>query len=204
MSIRLLLVDDHPVVTDGLAGALERQEGMTVVAVAATLEAGRAVLEERSIDVGLVDVRLPDGVGLELISEFPRSSGGPAWIVLSSYDLTEYVAAGSQRGASGYLLKTAPLSPIVDAIRRVATGGTAFEARHLAAIAGGRVRLSPRERQVIAGVVASRSNDEIAGDLGMSRKTVESYLSRLFERLDVTSRVELALRAEREGWLDLD
>jgi DNA-binding NarL/FixJ family response regulator len=67
MSIRLLLVDDHPVVTDGLAGALERQEGMTVVAVAATLEAGRAVLEERSIDVGLVDVRLPDGVGLELI-----------------------------------------------------------------------------------------------------------------------------------------
>jgi DNA-binding NarL/FixJ family response regulator len=133
MSIRLLLVDDHPVVTDGLAGALERQEGMTVVAVAATLEAGRAVLEERSIDVGLVDVRLPDGVGLELISEFPRSSGGPAWIVLSSYDLTEYVAAGSQRGASGYLLKTAPLSHIVDAIRRVATGGTAFEARHLAA-----------------------------------------------------------------------
>jgi DNA-binding NarL/FixJ family response regulator len=57
---------------------------------------------------------------------------------------------------------------------------------------------------VIAGVVASRSNDEIAGDLGVTRKTVESYLSRLFERLEVTSRVELALRAEREGWLDLD
>jgi len=204
MGIAILLVDDHPVVAQGLADALGGQEGITVAAVAGTLAAARSILADRSIDVALVDVRLPDGIGLDLISEFPRASGGPAWIVLSTFDLTEYIVVAFQRGASGYLLKTAPLADIVDSIRRVATGGTAFEAGQLSAIAVGRVRLSPRERQVIAGVVASRSNDEIAGDLGVTRKTVESYLSRLFERLEVTSRVELALRAEREGWLDLD
>jgi two-component system response regulator DesR len=203
-SIAVLLVDDHPVVATGLADALSGQEGITVAAVAGTLAAARSMLVTESFDVGLVDVRLPDGVGLDLISDYHRASGGPAWIVLSTFDLTEYIVVAFQRGASGYLLKTAPLADIVDSIRRVAAGGTAFEAGQLSAIAVGRVRLSPRERQVIAGVVASRSNDEIAGDLGVTRKTVESYLSRLFERLEVTSRVELALRAEREGWLDLD
>jgi two-component system response regulator DesR len=202
--IAVLLVDDHPVVATGLADALSGQEGITVAAVAGTLAAARSMLATESFDVGLVDVRLPDGIGLDLISKFPRASGGPAWIVLSTFDLTEYIVVAFQRGASGYLLKTAPLADIVDSIRRVAAGGTAFEAGQLSAIAVGRVRLSPRERQVIAGVVASRSNDEIAGDLGVTRKTVESYLSRLFERLEVTSWVELALRAEREGWLDLD
>lgn len=204
MSIRLLLVDDHPVVLEGLLNALRRQEGIEIVAVAQSLGEALVALDQSPVDVGLVDVRLPDGFGLELIGATRDRPAGPAWIVLSTYELTEYVAAAFERGASGYLLKTAPLTEIVEAIRRVAAGGTAFEARHLAAMSRGRIRLSPRERQVIAGVVAWRSNDEIAGDLGVSRKTVEAYLSRLFERLQVSSRVELALRAEREGWLELD
>ena len=203
MTIRLLLVDDHPVVIEGLMNALDRQDGIEVVAAAQTLDDALDVLGRAPIDVGLVDIRLPDGFGLELIGLTRGRPGGPAWIVLSTYELTEYVAAAFERGASGYLLKTAPLADIVDAIRRVAAGGTAYESRHLAAMSRGRLKLSPRERQVIAGVLASRSNEEIAMDLGVKRKTVEAYLSRLFERADVTSRVELALRAEREGWLDL-
>ena len=74
--IAVLLVDDHPVVATGLADALSGQEGITVAAVAGTLAAARSMLATESFDVGLVDVRLPDGIGLDLISEFPRASGG--------------------------------------------------------------------------------------------------------------------------------
>jgi DNA-binding NarL/FixJ family response regulator len=203
MSIRILLVDDHPVVLEGLSKALGGQEGLEVVAVAKTLEEARATLARTEVDVGLVDVRLPDGFGLELIASTRQNAAGPAWIVLSTYELAEYVVAAIERGASGYLLKTAPLPDIVRAIERVAAGETAFESKHLAALRAGRIRLSSRERQVVAGVLAGRSNDEIATGLGVARKTVEAYVSRLLERAEVTSRTELALRAEREGWLDL-
>lgn len=203
MTIRLLLVDDHPVVIEGLTRALERHEDVSVVAVARSVAEAREVLAQTPVDVGLVDMRLPDGFGLELVSRSPDRRDRPAWIVLSTYDLAEYVVAAIDRGASGYLLKTAPIADLVDAIRRVAAGGTVFEARHLAAVSAGRVHLSPREREVIAGVLSSRSNDEIAADLHVSRKTIEAYLSRLFDRLEASSRVELALKAEREGWLEL-
>jgi two-component system, NarL family, response regulator DevR len=201
MTIRVLIVDDHPVVLEGLGNALRSQQGIEVVAIAQTIEEATAAIARQQIDVGLVDVRLPDGLGLDLIAATRADGSAPAWIVLSTYEFDEYVAAALEQGASGYLLKTAPLAEIVDAIRQVAAGGSAYEARHLSTIMKGRVHLSPRERQVIAGVVASRSNDEIAGDLGVSRKTVEAYLTRLFDRLAVASRVELALKAEREAWL---
>lgn len=144
---------------------------------------GRA---DTPVDVGLLDIRLPDRLGFELLED--ARDGGPRWIVLSSFDLQEYVRAAFARGAAGYLLKTAPLSDLVAAIRRVAAGVSAYETRHMATLAVPPVQLSDRERTIRAGVVASRTNDEIAAELGLSSKSVEAYLTRLFTRALVSRR----------------
>ena len=98
------------------------------------------------------------------------------------------------------MLKTAPIAELVDAIRRAAAGGMSFARRPGS---GAAIKLSEREHEVVTLVVEGLSNDEIAARLGIGAKTVESHLRRLFERLDVASRTELATRALREGWLEV-
>jgi DNA-binding NarL/FixJ family response regulator len=200
--IRLLLVDDHPVVLGGLRAALEDQEGFEV-ATAGTVGGAREFLSRHEVDVGLIDIRLPDGSGLELLSLPSSRHPTLAWIVLSTFDAPQYVAAAFELGAAGYLLKTTPLIEVADAIRRVAAGGTAFDARQLGtARAVEAVRLTRTEQAIVRAVLAGRSNDEIAGNLNLARKTVEAYLTRLFARFGVATRTELALRAEREDWFE--
>jgi two-component system, NarL family, nitrate/nitrite response regulator NarL len=201
MTVRLAIVDDHPVVTDGLQGALSQVPDILVMWTACDMrEARRELGEGASVDVVLVDVRLPDGSGLALL---PGSRGStPAFLVLSSFDRPQYASAAFRRGASGYLLKVAPLTEIIDAVRTVASGGLAFEARHLASVASAST-LSRREVEVVRLVSTGHSNDEIAARLGIARKTVEAYLTKLFERWGFATRTELAIWAEREGWLDI-
>lgn len=204
MSVRILLVDDHPVVLDGVAAALAREPDLEIVGRAMSMAEARAALTSRAVDLVLIDIRLPDGSGLELLSELVDADATPAWIVLSSFETSQHVAAALSLGASGYLLKTAPASVLVGAIRAVAGGGSAFTPAQLRAVReAGSLRLSTLDLGIVAGLVAGRSNDEIAGDLGIARKTIETHLTRLFAAFGVASRTELAVRAEREGWLDV-
>ena len=201
--IRVLVVDDHPVVLAGLVMALGQQPDIELVVSASNREEASRLLGEQRIDVGLVDVRLQNGTGFDLIGAHPTEPG-PAWIVLSSFESPQYLAAALRAGAAGYMVKTTPLGRLLEAVRAVAEGGTAYEARQLRNAQPALLQsLSNREREVLRGVVAGRSNDEIGLDLGIRRKTVESYLSGLYERFGVSSRTELAVLAEREGWLDL-
>jgi DNA-binding NarL/FixJ family response regulator len=103
-------------------------------------------------------------------------------------------------GAAGFVLKTAPIAELLDAIGRAAAGGLAFSVRPRGETVA---RLSSREHDVVRLVVDGRSNDEIAGALGIGPKTVETHLRRLFERFGLASRTELATRALREGWLEV-
>ena len=197
---RVAVIDDHPVVTDGLSLALARTPDIEVAWTAATLEAARAALvADPDVDVVLLDVRLPDGSGLDLLPG--RRIDKPAFLVLSSWDRPQYAAAAFKRGAAGYLLKLAPMPEIVSAVHKVAAGGLAFEARQLAVIRE-TPALTQRELQVICLVAQGYSNDEIAARLDIARKTVEAYLTKLFERWGFATRTELALWAEREGWLE--
>ena len=198
--IRVGIVDDHPVVLDGLAASLARQPGIEVAWTATSLAEARAALEAGACDVVLVDVRLPDGSGMDLIAP---SAHGPAFLVLSSFDRPQYARAAYGRGASGYLLKTAPMDEIVAGLRAAVAGGTAFRREHLVTFAGA-AALAGRELDIVRLVAQGWSNDEIATRLSLSRKTVEAYLTRLFERWNVATRTELALRAERDGWLDAE
>jgi DNA-binding NarL/FixJ family response regulator len=202
-NIRVLVVDDHPIVLAGLVTALAQQPDIEMVLSARDREEAARLLEEHRIDVGLVDVRLQDGTGFDIIGAHSAEEA-PAWIILSSFESPQYLAAALRIGAAGYIGKTAPLAELVEAIRRAAAGGTAYDARQLRTAKPALAQtLSNRERDVLRGVLAGRSNDEIGLDLRIRRKTVESYLSTLFDRFGVTSRTELALIADREGWLDL-
>ena len=166
--------------------------------VAGSLEAARAVglTDRATVDVLLLDIRLGTESGLGLLTP---GADLPAVIVLTAYDYPQYAEAALRLGAAGFVLKTAPLADLVDAIRRVAAGGLAFASRPGAGV----VRLTRREHDVVRLVADGRTNDEIGADLGIGAKTVETHLARLFERLGVASRTELAMRAVREGWLDV-
>jgi len=203
MTIRVAIVDDHPVVIRGLEAALRDIEDLDVVARAGTVRQAEGLLVRDDLDVVLMDIRLPDGNGLSLLE---RTDGlrRPAVLMLSSFEAAQYVAAAVRFGAQGFLLKTAPVGDVVEAVRRVAAGGSAFTADQLHRGVTGLVRLRPRERDVLRRVLDGQSNDEIAAGLGTSRKTVEKNLSRLFERFGVASRLELGLRAEREAWLEIE
>lgn len=200
--ISVAVIDDHPVVADGLRSALERDPEMMVRWSAHTVVEARTALggEGPPVDVVLLDVRLPDGLGFELLpGDRPKP---PSFIVMSSFDRPLYAVAAFRGGASGFLLKVAPIDEILDAVRRAAGGALVFEARHLDSIRGG-LALTPRELEVVRLVAAYHSNDEIAGRLGISPKTVEAYLREIFRRQGFSTRTELAMWAEREGWLEV-
>jgi DNA-binding NarL/FixJ family response regulator len=202
--IRVVIVDDHPVVRDGTAALLATQPGIAIAGTAGSLDEARALLAAVDADVVLLDIRLGTQSGLNLLAD----DGGdvaparprPAIIVLTAYDYPQYAEAALRLGAAGFVLKTAPMAELLDAIRRAAGGGMAFGVRPRAS---DRARLSRRELEVVALVVEGRSNDEIGATLGIGAKTVETHLARLFERFSIASRTELATRALREGWLDL-
>lgn len=203
MTTRVLIVEDHPIVADGLAAALAGRPDVVVVGRASTVAGARTLLPAVACDVVLLDLRLPDGSGIELL-EAESAVDGPAFLVLSSFHTPEYVAAAIRLGASGFLLKTAPSADIVAAISAVAAGQVLFTGDEVRAARQGTARaLTPREHDIVRGLVAGRSNDELAGDLGVARKTVEAYVTRLLTRYGFASRTELAVHAERVGLLEL-
>lgn len=206
-TIRVAVVDDHPVLRDGTAALLAQQPDMEVVIRAGSL-AELAVHTVPAgtrpatipVDVIVLDIRLGPQSGLDLLPQLTADdAGGPAVVILTAYDYPQYVDAAHRLGAAGYVLKTAPTRELLGAIRRAASGGLAFGIRPTRTVRA----LSDREREVVRLVIEGRSNDEIGMALGIGAKTVETHLRRLFERHAVASRTELATRALTEGWLDI-
>lgn len=206
--IRLAIVDDHPIVRDGTAALLAAQPDIELVGTAGTVEEARVLIAGTGIDVLLLDIRLGSDSGLRLLSPSPGSAdrntagggrGGPAIVVLSAYDYPQYAEAAMRLGAAGFVVKTAPLAELLDAIRRAAAGGMAFGVRPRV----GAPHLSARELEVVRQVVEGHTNDEVGATLGIGLKTVETHLRRIFERFGVGSRTELVARALREGWLEI-
>ena len=201
MTIRLAIIDDHPMVTGGLDAALRTIEDMEVVARAGTMAEARMLLARDDLDVVLLDVRLDDGNGIQALAERGARTR-PGVLVISSFKTNQYVAASARFGAAGFLLKTVPLPGLVEAIRIVAAGGSVFTQEQLQK---GFVTLTPRERQIVRLAMDGLSNKEIAARLEMSPKTVESHLGEIYERFSIHGgRIELSFRAAEEGWLDIE
>lgn len=201
--IRVAVVDDHPLIHRAIAAAASGATGIELAASAVDAAGAMALLERDDLDVVVLDLQLAGGAeGLRALGR-ARQRGRPPVIILSSYDYPALVRRAFELGAAGYLVKTESVESVLAAVRAVAGGGTAYSAERLRS-----VRLAPRppslrERQVLRWVVEGATNDEIAGKLGISLKTVESHLRRMFDRYGVLSRTELAVMCVRDGWLAL-
>lgn len=207
--IRVILADDHPVVRDGIRKLLDEAVGIDVVGEASNgAEALELVLAQKP-DVLLLDMELPVMSGDEVAQKINESGSDVRILVLSAHDDREYIQQLLAKGASGYLMKEEVPENIVEAVRGVARGEKGWVSRRVAAQMStwmeddrhGQMPLSPREIEVLQGVVAGKTNQEIGFELGISDKTVEKHLDAIFTKLNVASRVEAAVMAVREGWV---
>ena len=208
-SIAVAIVDDHPAIVASIAAALDADPRMALVGTAGTFDAALALLDRSrapAIDVLILDIQLAGGAeGLRLLTVI-RDRGGcgrdiPAVVMLSAFDQPSLMRAAFERGADGYVVKTADVVDIMEAIRTVAAGGTAFTAAAVRSVRSAPRRPSDREIEVMTLIGAGASNAEAAASLRLSEKTIESHLRRLFDRYRVFSRTELAVLAINEGWI---
>src|SRR3954462_6693301 len=197
--ISVLVCDDHPLFRDGLAALLDTVSDMDVAdAVGDGETAGRRTAELLP-DVLLMDLNLPGMPGLEAIRRILLGAQPPAVLVLTMVDDDDSVTAALQVGARGYVLKGAGQEEVLAAIRSVAAGGWVFgpgAAERLLAGSRGRwsIDLTSRESEVLALIADGRSNSEIAGELGISLKTVQNHVSHVLAKLQVRDRTQAALR----------
>jgi two-component system nitrate/nitrite response regulator NarL len=207
---RVLIVDDHPVVRRGLRAMLEDEEWVESVAEAATVdEAIRAAVSTKA-QVVAMDINLPDGDGIEATRRIVSLCPGVRVLIVTLYDDKDRVARALRAGARGYVLKDTEPDTIVDALRTVADGGVVLGPKVgpevLTTLQGTPAQLPPpfdkltaQERKILAGLVRGATNAEIGRGLGLNEKTVRNYLTGVFEKLGVDSRVQAALRARDAG-----
>jgi DNA-binding NarL/FixJ family response regulator len=199
--IRLVLVEDHPALADGLAALVRGEPDVELMGVAGDPDSAAELIRGGHPDVVLCDVVLGgERAGLRLLKEL-AGSPAPAFIMFSAYGYPDYYVTALEQGAAGYLLKMATISEVMSAVRTVAAGGRAFPGDVLRGARRARRRPTPRQHEIIALVGDGRTNEEIAQTLSIHVKTVEGQLRRLFDRYDVANRTELVRVAEREGWI---
>jgi DNA-binding NarL/FixJ family response regulator len=208
-ALRVLVVDDHPVVLAGLAMLVDGAHDMTVVGEAGDGEAALAALADRatgSVDVVLMDLRMPglDGTGAtaRIVAEHP----GTAVLVLTTYDSDADILRAVEAGATGYLLKDAPREELLAGVRAAARGETVLAPSVAAKLVGnlrGRraERPTTRELEVLAGAARGLSNAEIGRELFIGEATVKTHLLRLFTKLGVDSRTAAVTVAMERGLL---
>ncbi|RSN66726.1 DNA-binding response regulator [Streptomyces sp. WAC 04229] len=194
--ITLLVVDDHPVVRDGLRGMFESASGFRVLGEAASGVEALARAAVLDPDVILMDLRMPGGSGVDAIRELTRRGARARVLVLTTYDTDSDTLPAIEAGATGYLLKDAPRDELFTAVRAAAEGRTvlspAVASRLVSAVrtpkAPGGEPLSAREREVLVLVARGTSNKEIARELFISEATVKTHLTHLYGKLGVSDR----------------
>ncbi|MEU6930437.1 response regulator transcription factor [Streptomyces sp. NPDC046374] len=207
--ITLLLVDDHPVVRDGLRGMFETDPGFRVLGEAADGVEGVALALSLDPDVVLMDLRMPGGGGVDAIGELTRRGARARILVLTTYDTDTDTLPAIEAGATGYLLKDTPREELFAAVRAAAEGRTVLSP----AVAGRlvtRVRtpaapvdgsLSAREREVLELVAKGTSNREIAAELFISEATVKTHLTHIYAKLGAKDRAAAVAVAYQRGIL---
>jgi NarL family two-component system response regulator LiaR len=208
--IRVLIVDDHAVVREGLRTFLDLQEGIEVVGEAADGEDAIAEAERLRPDVVLIDLVMPRLDGVKAMRELRERVPGTRAIVLTSFLDDERLMPAMRAGAAGYLLKNVQPAELARAVRAAAAGETlidpAVAARLVEALGDGREergeRLTPREREVLALIGRGFANKRIALELGIAEKTVKAHVSNVLAKLGVADRTQAALYAAREGLVD--
>jgi DNA-binding NarL/FixJ family response regulator len=205
VKIRILCVDDHPIVREGVAAIIDLQPDMTMAGTAST---GREAIQrfaELAPDVVLVDLRLPDMTGFDVITRIRRASPGARLIVLSSHEGDVDIQRALAAGAQGYVVKGIVRDELLDIIRGVHAGKRRLPAAVAQKLAEhmSDEAISPRELEVLSLMATGKRNKEIAGDLSIAEDTVKMHVRNILSKLQVSDRTEAVTIALRRGIIHL-
>jgi DNA-binding NarL/FixJ family response regulator len=207
----IVVVDDQALIRDGIAAILRAEPDFDVVGTAADGVEAIGLITTLAPDVALMDIRMPDVDGIEATRRLVADDSSTRILVLTTYGADDLVVAALRAGASGYLLKDAPRSTLVAAVRLVAAGESTVEPDILRRLVQARAdlpapeleglvqRLSPREGEVLALLARGATNAEIAEALFIGETTVKTHVSRIQTKLDARDRVQLVVMAHRAG-----
>ncbi|UVI35603.1 response regulator [Brevibacterium spongiae] len=204
MSIRVILVDDHPVVRAGLKSVIDAPDNIAVVGEAGSGEEALTIVDDLAPDVVLCDLRLGEGIdGIEVTKRLRAKENPPAVLILTTFDLDSEIIAAINAGASGYLLKDIDPGDISMAIEKAAKGETymppEISSKVFAAMRNPGPKLTRRERDVVKLLATGASNAQIAQELFVTEATVKSHLVNVFTKLGVDSRARAIRVAEDQG-----
>lgn len=189
--ISVLVADDHAVVRAGIRHILESMPGVSVVAEASDGPSALQLAREHKPDLIILDVSMPGGSGLSVLSDLRRDVQGARILILSMHDDAEYIAESVRAGTNGYLLKDSAATDLRAAVRAVMNGGSFFSSAlsrpRVEAIAQQESPITKRERQVLVRVAAGGTNKEIAAALGISHRTVETHRESIARKLGISS-----------------
>ncbi len=201
--IRIFLVDDHELVRRGIAGLLSAERGMEVVGEAGSAAQARTRIRATNPDIVVLDVRLPDGSGIDVCRDVRSANPATKCIMLTGYDDDEAITSAVLAGASGYVLKDIRGSGLVDSIRAVARGQSlldpALSTRVVERISQNQLKdprlgsLSSRENQILVLIAEGLTNREIGASLSLAEKTVKNYVSALLTKLGLQRRTQAAV-----------
>jgi DNA-binding NarL/FixJ family response regulator len=202
--IRVVLADDHPVITDGLALIFEDQGDLQIVGRTATAAETLEVVAREKPDVLVLDLELPDGNGLEVLDGLQRIAPRPRVVVFTAYGGAARIREALAHGSGSYVLKGTPSAELLRAIRAVAAGESYIPATLSAEIVGalrepGKERLTGRELQILRLMASGRANKEIARDLRITERTVKFHVSEILARLNATNRAHAVSLARERG-----
>jgi DNA-binding NarL/FixJ family response regulator len=212
--IRVVVVDDHQIVRDGLTALLGALDGIEVVGAAADGREALHVVAESAPDVVVMDIQMPHLDGIEATRFLTGRTPGLKVVMLTMNEDDDTILSAMRAGASGYLLKGSGADEVQNAIRTAAAGGMVFGASMAAKVAaffaGAAARPQPadepfpdlteRERSVLEMIAAGRSNDDIAGELYVSNKTVRNTVSAIYTKLHATGRADAIVKAREAGY----
>jgi len=211
-AIRVLLADDHAVVREGLKALINAESGMEVVGEAANGQEAVALTAQLDPDVVVVDVSMPQLNGAQVTTRLREARPDRKVLALTVHEDKGYLRLLLEAGAAGYVLKRAAAAELVQAIRAVAAGGAYIDPAMASGLVDNFVNpaqvketaaeLSERETEVVRLIALGYSNKEIAAQLKVSVKTVETYKTRSMEKLHIRSRVDIVRYAIRRGWLE--
>ena len=211
--ITILIVDDHPIVRQGLATVLEQDSDLSVVGQAANGVEAVAKARQLSPDIILMDLQMPEMDGVEAINSILAEKSEAGIIILTTYDTDDHIFRGIEAGARGYLLKDSPPEEVIRAIKTVNRGESLIEPRvatrlleRLGQLSRGPApesTLSRREIEVLEVMATGAANKQIASDLNIGQSTVKTHIVRIFNKLGVNGRTEAVSEAIKKGIIKL-